>query len=84
MNDLNVRRQVAKSEDFDEISLLAYESDGITHGKYRQFLIKSAFQPILSLAHSRPVGFEALMRGVTKDKEVYSPLEILAVSRNHQ
>ncbi len=33
-------------------------------GMFRDIQINSAFQPIFSLAHRRPVGFEALLRPV--------------------
>lgn len=42
-------------------------------GHYRDFRLNSAFQPIFSLAHRRPVGHEALLRAYAPDGTAVSP-----------
>ena len=37
---------------------------GRMRGHYQGLRITSAFQPVFSIAHSRPVGYEALARAV--------------------
>jgi EAL domain-containing protein (putative c-di-GMP-specific phosphodiesterase class I) len=45
-------------------------------GKFRNLQLNSAFQPIFSLAHRRPVGFEALLRPLASDGSPMSPLAV--------
>jgi len=47
-----------------------------TSGKFRNIQLNSAFQPIFSLAHRRPVGFEALLRPSASDGSPMSPLAV--------
>lgn len=49
----------------------------LTHARYREFLLHSAFQPIYSLSHERVVGYEALIRGQREGLAV-SPWEIFS------
>ncbi|RPH50167.1 MAG: hypothetical protein EHM91_02305, partial [Planctomycetota bacterium] len=37
-------------------------ADAHVEGRYKDLSIRSAFQPIFSFAHARPVGFEGLAR----------------------
>ena len=47
-------------------------------GSRRAYRLTTHFQPIFSLAHRRPVGFEALIRGTDAGGRVYLPAELLA------
>ena len=47
-------------------------------GARRTYRLATHFQPIFSLAHRRPVGFEALIRGTDPEGRVYLPAELLA------
>jgi EAL domain-containing protein (putative c-di-GMP-specific phosphodiesterase class I) len=47
-------------------------------GPRREYRLSTHFQPIFSLAHRRPVGYEALIRGTDPDGKVYLPAELLA------
>jgi EAL domain-containing protein (putative c-di-GMP-specific phosphodiesterase class I) len=47
-------------------------------GSRREYRLATHFQPIFSLAHRRPVGYEALIRGTDHDGKVYLPAELLA------
>src|ERR1043166_2088897 len=57
-------------------------SDGCAEACYRDFRIKSAFQPIFSFAHNRPVGFEGLARAWHVGGAVVSPGALLSVERS--
>jgi len=47
-------------------------------GSHREFRLTTHFQPIFSLAHRRPVGYEALIRGTDSNGKLYLPAELLA------
>ena len=47
-------------------------------GSQREYRLTTHFQPIFSLAHRRPVGYEALIRGTDPSGRVYLPAELLA------
>jgi EAL domain-containing protein (putative c-di-GMP-specific phosphodiesterase class I) len=47
-------------------------------GSHRDFRLSTHFQPIFSLAHRRPVGYEALIRGTDSNGKEYPPAELLA------
>src|SRR5262245_5486057 len=47
-------------------------------GSRREYRLATHFQPIFSLAHRRPVGYEALIRGTDSDGRTYLPAELLA------
>ena len=64
-------------------ALLARESGRISArwhhaGAPSDLTLSSHFQPILSLAHSRTVGYEALMRARTPAGEQINPLDVFA------
>ncbi|HEX5337176.1 MAG TPA: EAL domain-containing protein [Gallionella sp.] len=50
-------------------------ADGVT-GAFRDYTIASAFQPIFSLSHRNPVGYEALCRARLADGSAVSPLTL--------
>jgi len=47
-------------------------------GPRREYHLATHFQPIFSLAHRRPVGYEALIRGTDTNGTTYLPAELLA------
>src|SRR6266481_7896848 len=47
-------------------------------GPPREFRLSSHFQPIFSLAHRRPVGYEGLIRGTDPRGKLYLATELLA------
>ena len=49
---------------------------GKVTGAFRDYTITSAFQPIFSLSHRNPVGYEALCRARSADDLVVPPLEL--------
>ncbi len=51
---------------------------------YRQLKLTSHFQPIFSISHRRPVGFEGLIRSQNQQGEGLSPLELLAIPESSQ
>src|SRR5262245_19576298 len=48
------------------------------NGPRREYHLATHFQPIFSLAHRRPVGYEALIRGTDASGRIYLPAELLA------
>lgn len=56
-------------------------SDGVL-GRFGDIHLDSAFQPIFSLAHRRPVGFEALLRPHAADGSPLSPLAVFAAVKD--
>src|SRR6516164_6556434 len=59
-------------------------SEGITETSYRNFRVRSAFQPIYSFAHSRAVGFEGLARAWNERGDVVPPPVLLSVDRSSE
>jgi len=56
--------------------------DGVTETSYRNFRVRSAFQPIFSFAHSRAVGFEGLARAWNERNEAVPPPVLLSADRS--
>ena len=52
--------------------LIPVDDGGVT-GSFRDYTIASAFQPIFSLSHRNPVGYEALCRARSTDGSSVSP-----------
>ena len=46
---------------------------------YHHLTLSSHFQPIFSISHRRPVGYEGLIRAVDTEQQPHSPLELLAI-----
>jgi len=51
---------------------------GESQAVFNDFGLKSVFQPIFSLSHRRPVGYEALIRAADTRGETISPLELFS------
>ena len=45
-------------------------------GEHHEFRLSSHFQPIYSLAHRRPVGFEGLIRAIDSNGRKVPPVEL--------
>jgi|WetSurMetagenome_2_1015567.scaffolds.fasta_scaffold05086_4 EAL domain-containing protein (putative c-di-GMP-specific phosphodiesterase class I) len=60
--------------DFSEINFqINTPEEGRVTGRFRDYTIASVFQPIFSLSHRSPVGYEALCRARTNDGLAVSP-----------
>jgi EAL domain-containing protein (putative c-di-GMP-specific phosphodiesterase class I) len=57
-------------------------SEGQFEASHQEYRIRSAFQPIFSFAHGRPVGFEGLARARNQSGEAVSPMKLLASERS--
>jgi len=57
----------------DFIGQLTRKTDGKTTGVFKDYCLKSVFQPICSLAHKRIVGYEALLRAEDLLKQPIRP-----------
>lgn len=51
-------------------------------GRYGDMQLDSAFQPIFSLAHRRPVGYEALLRPYSAEGTALSPLAVFGMVKD--
>jgi len=65
----------AATEAASDIEVFQVDADA---GSRREYRLTTHFQPIFSLAHRRPVGYEALIRGTDREGKVYLPAELLA------
>jgi len=68
-------REGAATEAASDIDVFQVDADA---GSPREYRLTTHFQPIFSLAHRSPVGYEALIRGTDRDGKVYLPAELLA------
>ncbi len=53
-------------------------------GYYKNNSLRSAFQPIFSIAHKRIVGYEALIRGQNRQGNRISPLNIFSLDKSER
>jgi len=67
---------------FQSIRNLLQPAGNQTIGKIAGLTVRSHFQPIFSVAHSRTVGFEGLMRPSDPDGNPVAPLDALAMGRD--
>lgn len=70
----------AISDTLEEIESHTATEGGKCAGQFRNLAITSAFQPIISLSHRRPVGYEALMRARTGDGQVVAPPAVFGMA----
>ncbi|WP_413191457.1 EAL domain-containing protein [Pararobbsia alpina] len=67
-----------------DMLLSMMERDGNSwFANYRGIEIRSAFQPVLSVAHAKVIGFEALMRARTPKGEALPPPLVFSLARRH-
>lgn len=67
---------------FDELIKRVYTVDGEARADYEGLALYSHFQPILSLVHQHPIGYEALLRAKDANGQPVSPLEVFRKPRN--
>lgn len=65
----------------DQIEPFMRTQNGRVSGRFGKIDLHSAFQPIYSLAHRRPVGFEALLRPYAADGTPLSPLDVFGMAQ---
>jgi len=68
----------------DDIELATYPGADRVLARYRHLIIDTHFQPIFSLSHRRPVGYEALMRASRADGTPVAPVDVFAGSRDER
>lgn len=74
---MSTREESASPVDATVQRIDAFFVDG-EDGSSREFRLTTHFQPIFSLAHRQPVGYEALIRGTDPGGRMYLPAELLA------
>lgn len=62
----------------DQVEASIRTESGRTVATYRDIQLRSAFQPIFSLAHRRPVGYEGLLRAYSGDGAAVSPPQVFS------
>jgi EAL domain-containing protein (putative c-di-GMP-specific phosphodiesterase class I) len=67
-----------------DMLLSMMEKDGNSwFATYRGIEIRSAFQPVMSVPHSRVIGYEALMRSRTPKGDALPPPLVFSLARRH-
>ena len=64
----------------NRIAAAAETVNGYIVGYFKGLTLTSHFQPIFSLTHKRPVGYEALLRAMNTDGELIPPLAVFNMS----
>ena len=64
----------------DKIESLIDVSDGQATVPFNGLTLETAFQPIISLAHGRPIGYETLLRARDGEHNVISPLDVFSAA----
>lgn len=79
MNSLSTWPQIYS---LDQIEAATSIHDGQVVGHFRGLIICSHFQPIFSIAHKRPVGYEALLRAKNHAGVSVSPLDVFDMAQS--
>lgn len=82
MNTSNPLESSRSDVNLQSIRNLLQADGDQTVGNFAGLVIRSHFQPIFSVAHSRTVGFEGLMRPSDADGNPVSPLDAFRISRD--
>lgn len=82
MNDLFAHSGSQKSA-LEVIEASVCTESGRAVSQYRGLRLNSAFQPIFSLAHRRPVGHEALLRAYASDGMAVPPPQVFSLAERH-
>lgn len=69
-----------QSYSLDQIEMATSTLDNMVSGHFKDLVLSSHFQPIFSLAHKRPVGYEALLRAKNSQGISVSPLDVFAMA----
>jgi EAL domain-containing protein (putative c-di-GMP-specific phosphodiesterase class I) len=72
------------SNALEQIEAVTQIEDGKVAGHYNDLRLMSHFQPIYSLVHKRPVGYEALLRAQNQQGSNVPPLEIFKMIQNEE
>ncbi|MEO6146875.1 MAG: EAL domain-containing protein [Sulfuriferula sp.] len=72
---------IISNPEYPQLSLDVIESsvtqnDNRVHGQFAGLKLTSAFQPVFSITHRRPVGYEGLLRAFDSKNQPVSPLDI--------
>jgi len=67
--------------DVESIGRLVSHDGDYYSGFFKHFRVKSAFQPIYSLAHKRIIGYEALARAMDSDKQTVNPAQLFSLEK---
>ena len=81
MNTSRPPEPLSSAVNFQSIRNLLQPAGSQTVGNIAGLTVRSHFQPIFSVAHSRTVGFEGLMRPSDPDGNPVAPLDALAMGR---
>jgi EAL domain-containing protein (putative c-di-GMP-specific phosphodiesterase class I) len=73
-----------KPDALDLIEAATQIKDTEVTGQYKDLRLMSHFQPIYSLVHKRPVGYEALLRAKNQTGNNVSPLEIFSMVQDEE
>ncbi len=82
MNTSNPPKSLPSKVNLAAIRNLLQPGGNQTVGNFAGLAIRSHFQPIFSVAHSRTVGFEALMRPADANGNPVSPLDAFRMGRD--
>ena len=81
MNNLAFSKELSA---LDQIEAVTQSLDAEVVGHYRDLRLASHFQPIFSLAHKRPVGYEALLRAQDQAGHNIPPLAVFNRVQNEE
>jgi EAL domain-containing protein (putative c-di-GMP-specific phosphodiesterase class I) len=79
---MNIKFDTGNHGALDQIEAATQLVAGHVEGKYKDQRLLSHFQPIYSLVHKRPVGYEALLRAHNQNNIRVPPLEIFKIAAN--
>lgn len=68
----------------DRVEAVTHRSGSTVIGSYKDLSLLSHFQPIYSLVHKRPVGYEALLRAYDRSDNNILPLDVFAMAKSEE
>lgn len=81
---MNTQSDTGNNCALDQIEAATQLVAGKVEGKYKDQRLLSHFQPIYSLVHKRPIGYEALLRAQNQNGINVPPLEIFKIADNDE
>jgi len=81
MNNLTFSKELSA---LGQIEAATQSLDAEVVGHYKDLRLVSHFQPIFSLAHKRPVGYEALLRARNQNGDSIPPLDVLGMVQHEE
>jgi EAL domain-containing protein (putative c-di-GMP-specific phosphodiesterase class I) len=82
ISDLFTKPVIQEQLTLGHIETFIQQEESNISAKFYDIQLSSAFQPIFSLAHRRPVGFEALLRPQSIDGAPLSPLSVFSMVKD--